>query len=446
VLLDAIQCDGVQDVKVIAGRGRRTRSVPAAAALEPLFRAVLGSPLPLRIELWDGSGIGPHDGPGTASFGSVEGIRRVLWAPDELGLARAFVAGDVEIDGDLFGVLRALETAPLIDRRIGPRAVAAALAGARRLGGLGRPPPPPPEEAQPGRLRHSKRRDESAISHHYDVGNDFYRLVLGPSMTYSCARFADDSMSLEEAQAAKHDLVCAKLGLADRPGLHLLDVGCGWGSMAIHAASHYGATVVGATISQAQAELARQRVADRGLSDRIEIVLRDYRDLGGEHFDAISSIGMFEHVGLRNAGRYFATLRSLLRPQGRMLNHAISAPGGYRPGRRTFTHRYVFPNGELPDLGEVVLAMGRADFEVRDVESLREHYPPTLRQWVANLEADWDQAVAEAGIARARIWRLYMAGSAVSFDMGELSVHQVLGVVPDDRGHSAIPRTRAGWS
>lgn len=416
-----------------------------ADALEPLCRAMLGGDLPLRVEFWDGSGIGPRDGPGTARFHSLDGIRRVLWAPDELGLGRAFVAGDLDIEGDLFGVLRAVEEAALIDRRIGPRAVAAALAGARRVGGWGRPPPPPPEEARPHGLRHSKRRDEDVVTHHYDVGNDFYALVLGPSMTYSCARFKEEGMSLEDAQVAKHDLVCAKLGLADRPGIRLLDVGCGWGSMAIHAASRYGATVVGVTISKAQAELARRRVADQGLTDRVEILLRDYRDLGGERFDAISSIGMFEHVGVKNAGRYFDILFRLLRPGGRLLNHAISAPGGYRLGKRTFTHRYVFPDAEVPDVGEVALAMGGAGFEVRDVESLREHYATTLRRWVANLEGGWDQAVAEAGTARARIWRLYMAGSAVSFDMGELSVHQVLGVVPDDAGRSAMPPTRAGW-
>jgi cyclopropane-fatty-acyl-phospholipid synthase len=322
--------------------------------------------------------------------------------------------------------------------------VAAALVGARRIGGMGRPPAPPPEEARPRGLRHSKHRDEEVVSHHYDVGNDFYRLVLGPSLTYSCARFAE-ATSLEDAQAAKHELVCAKLGLARRPGLRLLDVGCGWGSMAIHAASHHGATVLGVTISSAQAELARRRVADLGLGDRIEISLRDYRDLEGEGFDAISSIGMFEHVGARNAARYFSTLLSLLRPGGRLLNHAISAPGGYRPGRRTFTNRYVFPDAELLDVGEVVLAMGRAGFEVRDVESLREHYAATLRRWVANLEAGWDQAVTEVGAVRARVWRLYMAGSAVSFDMDELSVHQVLGVVPDARGVSGMPATRTDW-
>jgi len=416
-----------------------------AAALEPLCRAMLGGSLPVRIEFWDGSGIGPADGPGTARFCSPDGIRRVLWAPDELGLGRALVTGDLEIDGDIFGVLRAVEEAALMDRRIGPRAVAAALRGAAAAGGLGRPPAPPDEEARPRGLRHSKRRDQDVISHHYDVGNDFYRLVLGSSMTYSCARFVEKEMSLEAAQEAKHDLVCAKLGLGERTGLRLLDIGCGWGSMAIHAASRYGATVLGVTISEAQAKLARLRVARLGLSDQIEIVLRDYRDLGGERFDAMSSIGMFEHVGSNNTARYFATLHGLLRPGGRLLNHAISAPGGYRPGPRTFTDRYVFPDGELPDVGEVVLAMGRAGFEVRDVESLREHYAITLRRWVANLEGSWDQAVAEAGVARARIWRLYMAGSAVSFDMNELSVHQVLGIVPDPRGHSAMPPTRAGW-
>ncbi|WP_040740333.1 SAM-dependent methyltransferase, partial [Nocardia tenerifensis] len=301
-------------------------------------------------------------------------------------------------------------------------------------------PEPPPEEARPRRgPLHSKRRDAAAISHHYDVGNDFYRLVLGPSMTYSCARFVaedDDgaagpnaAMSLEDAQRAKHDLICRKLDL--RPGMRLLDVGCGWGSMAIHAAATYGVDVLGVTISRAQIEQARKRVEEAGLSSTVEIRLTDYRDLRGEQFDAISSIGMFEHVGTKRADTYFQTLRALLRPRGRLLNHAISSPGGSVMGPRSFVGRYVFPDGELVDVGEVVLAMQRNGFEVRDVEALREHYALTLRAWVANLESAWEQAVSLTSEGRARIWRLYMAASALGFEDGGLGLHQVLGVVPD---------------
>jgi cyclopropane-fatty-acyl-phospholipid synthase len=330
-------------------------------------------------------------------------------------------------------------------RSLRPEAAASALAAARRVGALGRPLPPPPEEVRVRGRLHSARRDSQVVQHHYDVGNEFYRIVLGPAMTYSCARYVDDSADLVAAQAAKHELVCRKLGLHERPGARLLDVGCGWGSLAMHAAAHHDATVVGVTISPQQHDLARARVAEAGLQDRVDIRLQDYRDLSGERFDAISSIGMFEHVGAARIGQYFETLRDLLGPTGRLLNHAISTIRGSKIGGRTFMGRYVFPDSELIDVGDVVLAMEDAGFEVRDVESLREHYERTLRHWIANLEADWDRAIELVGAARARIWRLYMAGSAVGFEDGGLAIHQVLGVVTADDGASGMPPTRAGW-
>ncbi len=277
------------------------------------------------------------------------------------------------------------------------------------------------------------------------MGNDFYRLVLGPSMTYSCARFVTADTTLEEAQAAKHELICRKLGLDQQPGARLLDVGCGWGSMAIHAARHHHAIVVGVALSREQVDEARRRVDQAGLADQIEIRLQDYRDLGGEKFDAISSIGMFEHVGSGLMVRYFETLRGLLVPTGRLLNHAISKPGGSFLGRRTFIGRYVFPDGELCDVADVVRAMQQTGFEVRDVESLREHYSRTLHHWVANLEENWDRAVELVGLARANIWRLYMAASANGFDDGGLAIHQVLGVATAADGSSGMPPTRDGW-
>jgi cyclopropane-fatty-acyl-phospholipid synthase len=420
-----------------------------ASQLEPLLRALLGQTLPVRLEFWDGSAIEADtaDGssPGTIRVNSPDALRRMLWSPDELGLGRAYVAGDLDADGDIVAMVAAIGDAIPKDLRFRAKAALEAIAAARRAGVIGRPLPPPPQEARLTGWRHSLRRDQQAISHHYDVGNDFYRLVLGPSMTYSCARFVDDATSLDDAQAAKHDLVARKLGLDRREGMRLLDVGCGWGSMAIHAATHYRASVVGITISREQVESARKRVSEAGVGDLVEIRMQDYRQLGAERFDAISSIGMAEHVGARRLDEYFSILRRALVPTGRLLNHAISSVGGSRLGRRSFVGRYVFPDGELIDVGASVLAMERAGFEVRDVESLREHYAKTLRSWVANLEANWDAAVAAADVARARIWRLYMAGSAVAFDVGDINVHQVLGVVQAGSGDSAMPPTRAGW-
>ena len=410
-----------------------------ATTMAPLLKALVGD-MPVRVAFWDGTQFG--QGEHTLAVRSPEAIKRLLWAPGELGLGRAYVCGEIDFDGDVVELLHALRPAgPRVRNPL--RLAPAAVAVAAKLGVVGKPPEPPEEEVRPRGVLHSKERDAQAVSHHYDVGNDFYRLVLGPAMTYSCARFATPDMSLEDAQAAKHDLVCRKLGLnADS---RLLDVGCGWGSMAMHAASRYGAGVVGVTISREQADLARRRVKEARLDHLVEIRLQDYRDLRHETFDAISSIGMFEHVGKARMQEYFTTLRSLLKPRGRLLNHAISAVGDSQLSRRSFVYRYVFPDAELVDVGNVVLAMQAAGFEVRDVESLREHYARTLRHWVANLEADWDEAVALVGERRARVWRLYMAGSAVGFADGGLNVHQALGVVPDPAGASGMPPTRREW-
>jgi cyclopropane-fatty-acyl-phospholipid synthase len=313
---------------------------------------------------------------------------------------------------------------------------------ARRAGALRGPISAPPEEAHVRGWRHSRRRDARAIGHHCDVGNDFYRLVLGPTMTYSCARFAAPSYSLEDAQTAKMELVCRKLGLHRNPGARMLDVGCGWGSLAVHAAHRHGARVVGVTISREQASWAREHVRAAGLEDQVEIRLQDVREVRGETFDAISSVGMSEHVGSGRIHDYFRGLHALLAPQGRLLNHAISSVGGAVLGRRGFIGRYVFPDGELIDVGEIVLAMEAAGFEVRDVESLREHYAQTLRTWVANLDASWAGACELVGERRARVWRLYMAASALGFEDGALGIHQVLGVAPDATGDSGMPPTR----
>lgn len=418
-----------------------------ADRFQPVLSAFLGTDIPLQVRFWDGSTLGPPGG-STIVFRSPNGIRRLLWAPGELGFGRAFVAGDIDIEGNIYDVLslRDLLVARTqhTDLRLDPRAVTRLLRAARSLGALGRPPEPPPEEVRLRGKLHSKSRDAAAVSHHYDVGNDFYRIVLGDSMTYSCAYFARPDASLDQAQEAKYELVSRKLGL--QPDMRLLDVGCGWGGMVIHAARHHGVSAVGITLSRAQADMAAKHVAESGLGHQIEIRYQDYRDVTDGPFDAISSIGMFEHVGLAQLGRYFEVLHGLLSPRGRLLNHAISRPTG-KPGfdRRSFIARYVFPDGELQEVGSVASAMQRHRLEVRDVESLREHYALTLRAWVANLESRWDEAVRLVGPGRARVWRLYMAASAVGFEAGRVNVHQVLGVKQDDRGDSGMPLTRAGF-
>ncbi|HET6665567.1 MAG TPA: cyclopropane-fatty-acyl-phospholipid synthase family protein, partial [Acidimicrobiales bacterium] len=287
------------------------------------------------------------------------------------------------------------------------------------------------EEARLHGRRHSPERDAAAIAHHYDVSNEFYELVLGPSLTYSCAVFDDPEGTLEEAQSAKYELICQKLRL--EPGMRLLDVGCGWGSMALHAAEHHGVAVTGVTLSQRQVELAGKRIAEAGLADRVEVRLQDYRDVADEPYDAISSIGMFEHVGAARLGEYFGRLRELLTPQGRLLNHGIVHPPSRHShfARRGFIDRYVFPDGEIHDVGMVVTAMEAAGFEVRHSENLREHYALTLRRWVGNLERHWEDAVAQVGSGRARVWRLYMAASARNFEAGRTGLQQVLGVRAD---------------
>ena len=414
-----------------------------AATVRPLLERILGARPDVRIQLWDGSAFGRVDGAGTLRVHSPDALRRIAWAPGELGVGRAYVAGDIDVEGEVFPLLTVLRD--VARDRLGRDVALEAIRAARRVGVIGRPLPPPPEEARVRGRVHSKRRDAAAISHHYDVGNEFYEIVLGEAMTYSCAYFPDERATLAEAQAAKHELICRKLGLHERPGVRLLDVGCGWASMAMHAARRHGAEVVAITISEQQATCARDRVVAAGLGDQVQIRLQDYRDLRGEQFDAISSIGMFEHVGKRRMREYFEVLRSLLGSHGRLLNHAISSVGGSRPSRRTFAGRYVFPDGELLDVGEVVLAMEPSGFEVRDVHSLREHYARTLRSWVANLEAQWDRAVELVGEGRARVWRLYMAASALGFEDGGLGLHQVLGVVPGRDGSSGMPPTRDAW-
>ena len=401
------------------------------------IEAVLGPDLPIGVRAYDGSRLGPPDPPATLVIGSPAVFQRMVSAPGELGLGRAYVAGELDVEGDVYAALSALRDRVSDVRRFDARRWAEAL---RLLGAGGwRRLPVPAEEARLRGRRHSKERDAAAISHHYDVSNAFYRLVLGPSMTYSCAVWERPDVTLEEAQAAKYELVCRKLGL--EPGMRVLDVGCGWGGMPIHAARHHGVHTVGITLSRRQVEWAEKAVAQARIGDRVQIRYQDYRDVRDGPFDAISSIGMFEHVGLSQLRVYFGRLRGLLRPGGRLLNHGIARPpngGRTRFRRRSFIDRYVFPDGELHEVGSVVTAIQERGLEVRHVEGLREHYALTLRAWVRNLEQRWAEAVTEVGPGRARVWRLYMAASALNFEAGRTQIHQVL-AVRSDGGRSGLP-------
>ena len=440
----------------------------SAARLARALAIVLGTPdVPLRLKAWDGSEAGPRDAP-VLEFRSRRALRRILWSPGQLGLSRAYVAGELDAPGDIFAAFTALSSAgkfaePGPFRRPTVAQLWKLAATAVRLGAVGPNPAPPPEEARVARKGrvHSRRRDAAAISHHYDVGNDFYALVLGNSMVYSCAVWPDapggtresstgegstrDNPAgvdgLDAAQEAKLDLVCRKLGL--KPGMRVLDVGCGWGSFALHAAGKYGVTVLGVTLSSEQANLARKRAAEAWLTEKVEIRVQDYRDVADGPFDAISSIGMSEHVGREQTPGYASSLYSLLSPGGRLLNHAISWNAGPTdPDPDSFIPRYVFPDGEMISLGEMVVALEGAGFEVLDVEALRRHYALTLRAWVRRLEENWDQAVALASVGRARIWRLYMASSAIGFENGLTGVNQVLVQRP---GGAEPPLRRTAW-
>jgi cyclopropane-fatty-acyl-phospholipid synthase len=414
--------------------------------LQQLLDDLFGRDIPIAIECYDGSRVGPVDAPATVRITSPAAVQRIVTGrANELSFARAYVAGEIDVEGDIFAVIALRERFDRPHVSLSLLRSAASAIGIENVRSLMRlrPPDPPAEEIRlRGRL-HGKARDAAAISSHYDVSNAFYELFLGPSMTYSCAVFEHEDDSLDRAQWAKYDLICRKLDL--REGKRLLDIGCGWGGMVLHAARNYGVSAVGVTISTEQYEFGRKRIVDAGLSDRVEIRLEDYRDVHDGPYDAISSIGMFEHVGEKRLGTYMNQAMRLLAPRGRFLNHAITRPVRSEPGivKGGFVERYVFPDGELLELGQIITGMHEAHFEVRHSETLREHYERTLRSWVANLEARWDEAVADVGEARARIWRLYMAGSALAFASNEIQVHQVLAVRPDG-GKSGMP-ARPDW-
>jgi cyclopropane-fatty-acyl-phospholipid synthase len=407
-----------------AARAASANSVAAVAerVLSEVADGRLARPV-LKVRFWDGSALGAQ-GPASVVLRDPAAVGHLLRAPGQLGLARAWVDGSLDVDGDLEAVLRARGAfdglrVSALDR------VRLAVAALRIVGGrLLRPPAIPAIEARLSGRRKSLRRDRQAVRHHYDVSNRFYRLVLGPTMVYSCAYFASPQDTLETAQIRKLDLICRKLNLGE--GERLLDIGCGWGSLLIHAATHYGVSGVGVTLSEPQAGLARERIAELGLQDRLEIRVQDYRELAGGPFDKIASVGMYEHVGRDELGHYVRAVLQLLRPGGLFLNHGITRLAPHAPAPDPFITRYVFPDGELHPVTDIISEMQAVGLEVRDVESLREHYVLTLRRWVANLAANRDEAIAEVGAERERVWRLYMLGSALGFESAEISVHQVL--------------------
>src|SRR4051794_7451974 len=415
----------------------RTRPEVAGAVRDALTGARVPE-LTVTLRFWDGSVL--DGGAPVIEVRDPVAFAHVLHAPSQLGLARAWVSGalDVEDVGDLEAILRLRS----FKFELTPRDLARLFAAAVRIAGpavLKKPPVPEIEAPRRRRGLHSLARDKVAIRLHYDVSNAFYELILGPSMVYSCAYFAEPGESLEAAQARKLDLICRKLRLA--PGERLLDIGCGWGSLLIHAVQRYGVTGVGVTLSAEQAAYARERIARLGLDDRIEIRVQDYRELADGPFDKIASVGMYEHVGRGELDQYVTQIHRLLAPGGLFLNHGIARLHSEVPSENTFIYRYVFPDGELSPVTDVMASMQNAGLEVRDVESLREHYPLTLRAWVDNLAAHREPAVAEVGAERERVWRLYMLGSSLGFEDGDVTVYQVLTTRPD--AAHGLPLTRA---
>ncbi|GAA3537519.1 SAM-dependent methyltransferase [Nocardioides daeguensis] len=418
--------------------------------IAPTITSLFAGGLPVWFKAYDGSSAGDLDLPYGIELVNERGLAYLMSAPGDLGLARAYVAGDLVLHGahpgDPYPAFSLLKDHT--DFGIpGPRE----LVGVLRSLGLSHlvPPPPPPQEHLPAwrtRLeglrslswwgRHSHERDADAIRHHYDVSNTFYEHVLGPSMTYTCAVFPTPDATLEEAQEHKYDLVCRKLGL--QPGQRLLDIGCGWGGMVRHAAQHYGVQVLGVTLSREQATWAQEEIKRQGLDDLAEVRHSDYRLVEEGDFDAVSSIGLTEHIGIANYPAYFSFIHDKLKPQGRLLNHCITRHDNVDRRTGAFIDRYVFPDGELAGSGTIVEAVENAGLEVQHHENLRVHYAKTLAGWCQNLADNWDACVAETDEGTARVWGLYMAGSRIAFERNEIQLHHVLATRTDD-GVSGYP-------
>ncbi len=403
----------------------------------------------MRFTAYDGSSAGPEDAALGMDLLTPRGTTYLATAPGELGLARAYVAGDIEArgvhPGDPYELLKVMAD-NFAFTRPSPRLLASIIrsVGIEHL----RPAAPPPQEVLPRwrriaeGLRHSKTRDAGAISHHYDVSNSFYEWVLGPSMTYTCAVYPDQEATLESAQDNKYRLIFEKLRL--QPGDRLLDVGCGWGGMVRYAARR-GVRAIGATLSANQAAWARAAIESEGLSGVAEVRHCDYRDVTETGFDAVSSIGLTEHIGVKNYPSYFNFLKSKLRTGGLLLNHCITRDNNTSNFRAsTFTDRYVFPDAELTGTGNVFSAIQDVGFEVLHSENFRYHYAMTLRDWCRNLVAHWDETVGEVGIATAKVWGLYMAASRVAFEKNNIQLHHVLACKLDEHGTDNLP-LRPWW-
>ena len=400
--------------------------------------------MPLRFTAYDGSSSGPEDAEFGLHLRNERGLSYIMTAPGDLGLARAYVAGDMDLvgvhPGDPYEAFSLLMNHTKF-RRPAP---AEALSIVRSLGFSHlKPPPPPPQEAIPRwrrvveGLRHTEGRDAEAIHHHYDVSNTFYEHVLGASMTYTCAVYPTADATLEEAQAYKYDLVARKLNL--QPGQRLLDLGCGWGGMVRHAAREYGVHAIGVTLSREQASWAQQRIKEEGLDHLAEVRYMDYRHVEETGFDAISSIGLTEHIGVKNYPSYFSWIRDHLKPQGRLLNHCITRHDNKPRNTGAFIDRYVFPDGELIGSGTIIRDVQDVGLEVQHEENFRVHYAKTLAGWCRNLVDNWDACVAEVGEGTARVWGLYMAGSRLGFERNEIQLHHVLATRTDASGESGYP-------
>ena len=416
-----------------------------ALSVAEAIHHVLGEPAGVGVVAHDGTTAGDLDGT-VMRLHSPRAISYIASHPGQVGFARAYLQGDLSVDGMNeaypYEELRLMQG---FNVRIPPLRELPDLVRVARAAGVSLELPELPELETPSELRklahgirHGRRRDAEAIRHHYDVSNRFYEMLLGPSMTYTCAVFPKEDSSLEEAQDEKYDLVCRKLGL--RPGMRLLDVGCGWGGMVRHAVRHYGVTALGVTLSQAQASWAQERIEREGIKGA-EVRHADYRDVAERGFDAVSSIGLTEHIGVRNYRAYFTFLRDRLRDGGRLLNHCITwrSPDHVPMRRGDFVARYVFPDGELASSGRIVSEMERVGLEVHHHENLRQHYARTCGAWCENLSEHWDECVAEAGLATARVWGLYLAGSRYNFERNTIQLHQVLATRTSAEGEAGYP-------